>query len=266
MEYFGDIKQTFAERLKGLREAAGLSQEELGERLGTSRGSISFYEKCKRTPDIEFLSAVCQYFDVNANFLLGHTENQLSANEDIGLRFGLSDKAISILEDMELFDHSEFLSEIIEHESFPQLFKYMAMYDRGFDIHSHPLDILIEEYEFRRFQITRIIMSILTDLHKRHIWGGPIIKTADGISTDDYVHKMFLDYQKELDNDLEATARIKAQVKAEMDAMRAAEMERYNARMAKFDNSPEEQEGRRVRSTAREYVESIKGGGTNGND
>lgn len=266
MEYFGDIKQTFAERLKGLREAAGLSQEELGERLGTSRGSISFYEKCKRVPDIEFLSAVCQCFGVSANFLLGHTENQLSANEDIGLRFGLSDKAISILEDMELIDNSEFLSEIIEHESFPKLFEYMAMYDRGFDIDSHSLDILIEEYEFRRFQITRLIMSVLTDLHKRHIWGGPVVKTKNGISTDDFLHKMLLDYDKKLDNDQEATARIATQVEAEMAAMRAKEMQRYHERMAGFHDGPEEQEGRRVRGTARKYVESIKGGGTNGID
>lgn len=266
MEYFGDIKQTFAERLKGLRETAGLSQEELGERLGTSRGSISFYEKCKRTPDIEFLSVVCQYFDVSANFLLGHTENQLAANEDIGLRFGLSDKAISILENMELIDHSEFLSAIIEHESFPKMFKYMAMYDRGLDDHRYTLDVLIEEYEYRRFQITRLIMSILTDLHKQHIWGGPIVKTADGISTDDFVHQMLLDYRKKLDNDQEATARIAAQVQAEMDALHAEEMRRHNERMGDFHNSPEEIEGRRVRSTARKYVESIKGGGANGND
>ena len=266
MEYYGDIKQTFAERLKGLREAAGLSQEELAERLGSSRGSISYYEKCKRTPDIEFLSAVCQYFDVNANFLLGHTENQLSANEDIGLRFGLSDKAISILEDMDLILHSEMLSAIIEHELFPKMFKYIAMYDRGLDDDRYTLDVLVEEYEFRRFQITRILMSILTDLYKQHIWGGPVVKTEKGISTDDEAHKMMLAFRKQLDNDQEATARIAAQVQAEMDAMRAAEMQRHNERMAGFDNSPEEQEGRRVRSTARKYVESVKGGGTNGND
>ncbi len=260
------IKQTFAQRLKGLREAAGLTQQELAEKLGYSRGSISYYEKCDRVPDIVFLDAVCDFFGVSVNFLLGYSENQLSVNEDIGLRFGLSDNAISILENMDLILHKEFLSAIIEHESFPKLFKYMAMYDRGLDYDRYPLDIMVEEYEFRRFQITRLIMSILTDLYKQHIWGGPVIKTEKGISTDDETHKMMLDFRKQLDNDQEATARIAANVQAEMDAMRAAEMKRYHERMAGFENSPEEQEGRRVRSTAQKYVESIKGGGTNGND
>ncbi|MBR6647729.1 MAG: helix-turn-helix transcriptional regulator, partial [Clostridia bacterium] len=37
--------ESFSTKLKKLREEKGLNQSELGEALGVSRGSISFYEK-----------------------------------------------------------------------------------------------------------------------------------------------------------------------------------------------------------------------------
>ena len=39
-----NVTQIFAKRLRGLRESVGLSQGELAEKLGVSRGSISYYE------------------------------------------------------------------------------------------------------------------------------------------------------------------------------------------------------------------------------
>ena len=66
-----DIRQTFAQRLRGLREAAGLTQKELAERLKYSRGSISYYENCDRVPDIEFLMTASEFFCVTPHFLLG---------------------------------------------------------------------------------------------------------------------------------------------------------------------------------------------------
>ena len=49
---FGEVNERFAERLRDLREAAGLTQKQLADELGVSRGSISYYENCERVPDI----------------------------------------------------------------------------------------------------------------------------------------------------------------------------------------------------------------------
>ena len=61
VEYL-DVQKRFAERLKYLRTNAKLTQEQLAEKLGVSRGSISFYEKCDRVPDIVFLERVAMFF------------------------------------------------------------------------------------------------------------------------------------------------------------------------------------------------------------
>ena len=54
MEYLSN----FSRLLKELRESKGLKQAELAEKLGVSRGSISFYENGDRVPDIEFLGTI----------------------------------------------------------------------------------------------------------------------------------------------------------------------------------------------------------------
>lgn len=66
-----EIKQVFATRLKALREKKGMSQTELANEIGISRGSISFYENGERTADIEILNKLCDYFRVSADYLIG---------------------------------------------------------------------------------------------------------------------------------------------------------------------------------------------------
>lgn len=66
-----DTRSIFAERFKELRNAAGLKQSEIGERLGVSRGTISFYENCDRVPDIGFIARAAEYFQVSSDWMLG---------------------------------------------------------------------------------------------------------------------------------------------------------------------------------------------------
>lgn len=65
-------KEVFANRLRELRIAKKLSQTELAEKLGVSRGSISFYENGERTADIDFIYKIAQFFNVSTDFLLGY--------------------------------------------------------------------------------------------------------------------------------------------------------------------------------------------------
>ena len=50
IQTYDEPQQMFASRLKSLREASGLSQADLAEKLGVSRGSISNYEKLYQNP------------------------------------------------------------------------------------------------------------------------------------------------------------------------------------------------------------------------
>lgn len=61
---------SFAERLKELRAAAGLSQEKLAERLGVSRQVITKWETDRGTPDMENLMALAHTFDLSLDELV----------------------------------------------------------------------------------------------------------------------------------------------------------------------------------------------------
>jgi transcriptional regulator with XRE-family HTH domain len=91
-------KEAFANRLKLLREENGLSQTQLADKLGISRGSISFYENGDRTPDIEVLSKVQKFFNVTFDYLLGSSNCRENEYEDISKKFCLSERAINNLE------------------------------------------------------------------------------------------------------------------------------------------------------------------------
>ena len=59
-------------RIKLLRNACGLTQDELASDLFVSRTGVSNYETNKRTPDIAILRRLCEKFGVSMNFLLGN--------------------------------------------------------------------------------------------------------------------------------------------------------------------------------------------------
>lgn len=60
----------FAERLKELRTAAGLSQEKLAERLGVSRQVITKWETDRGTPDMENLVTLAHTFAISLDELV----------------------------------------------------------------------------------------------------------------------------------------------------------------------------------------------------
>lgn len=89
------MNDSFASRLKKLREEHGLSQTELADKLGISRGSISFYENKSRVPDINILLALCNHFFVSSDYLIGLTDDPKqvpTATQDTGLSYSAIDR------------------------------------------------------------------------------------------------------------------------------------------------------------------------------
>lgn len=58
------------ERIALARKQAGLSQEQLGEKLGVSRQAVSKWESGQTNPDIAYVSQMCRLFGVSADWLL----------------------------------------------------------------------------------------------------------------------------------------------------------------------------------------------------
>jgi transcriptional regulator with XRE-family HTH domain len=63
--------QTRGKRLRALREAAGLSQSELAQRLGVHRSNIGFWEGKGIIPRSDLLAPMAEALGVTVNDLLG---------------------------------------------------------------------------------------------------------------------------------------------------------------------------------------------------
>ena len=63
----------FAERLKEIRNGAGMTQVQLAETLGVSKGTVAMWEIGKREPNYETLNALSGIFDKRIDYILGYS-------------------------------------------------------------------------------------------------------------------------------------------------------------------------------------------------
>ena len=69
---------SFGERLRSLRIARGLTQKELGERVGLSKAVVSKYENALGYPTLDMVVTLASFFGVTTDFLLGVREQKLA--------------------------------------------------------------------------------------------------------------------------------------------------------------------------------------------
>ena len=80
---------TIGEHIMIIRKQKGLSQGELGKRIGTSGDIIGRYERSVITPSIEVIIKMADVLEVSIDYLVGKTSLELDRNtlgrlEDIG--------------------------------------------------------------------------------------------------------------------------------------------------------------------------------------
>ena len=63
---------TFAEKLKTIRKQAGMSQEQLAEKLGVSRQAVTKWETDAGIPDTPNIMAISALFDISIDDLLSN--------------------------------------------------------------------------------------------------------------------------------------------------------------------------------------------------
>lgn len=83
---------TFGEKLKTARKSAGLTQEQLAEKLTVSRQAVTKWEADRGLPDIENIRQIARLLNVSIDYLLDDGEMlELSVlKEEINLGDGLS--------------------------------------------------------------------------------------------------------------------------------------------------------------------------------
>jgi transcriptional regulator with XRE-family HTH domain len=66
------------QQLYELRRKQGLSQEQLAEKIGVSRQTVSKWESDQSTPDLERLMALSHFYNLSLDELVGNTQPPLT--------------------------------------------------------------------------------------------------------------------------------------------------------------------------------------------
>ncbi len=66
----------YPERMRELRQDRDLSQEKLANMLGVAQTTYSQYELNKRPMPIIYLVALCKFYNVSADYMLGLTDKK----------------------------------------------------------------------------------------------------------------------------------------------------------------------------------------------
>ena len=67
---------TYQERLRALREDNDLSQTQIATMLGIAQTTYSQYELDKRPMPIEYIIALCKFYNVSSDYLLGLSDKK----------------------------------------------------------------------------------------------------------------------------------------------------------------------------------------------
>ena len=70
-----DMELTLGEKIRLLREERELNQTELGQAVNMTQRRVSYIENNRYEPSVEDIKALCKFFHVSADYLLGFPKN-----------------------------------------------------------------------------------------------------------------------------------------------------------------------------------------------
>ncbi|MGN0977360.1 MAG: helix-turn-helix transcriptional regulator [Faecousia sp.] len=65
------MELTLGEKIRRLREECEMSQTDLGRAINMTQRKVSYLENDKYEPSVEDITALCRFFHVSADYLLG---------------------------------------------------------------------------------------------------------------------------------------------------------------------------------------------------
>ena len=69
-----EMPNVFGARLKQARSLKGISQQKAANEFGMTKVGYQNYEYGRRSPTLEMLSRLADYFNVSVDYLLGRTD------------------------------------------------------------------------------------------------------------------------------------------------------------------------------------------------
>ncbi len=133
----------YTNRLNLLYGESGLTQEKFAKICGVSSSAMKNYLKGERPLHLDNIYALCTYFSVSADWLLGITDTR-SIEKDVQLAtktIGLSEKAVNkIINADELGSLRNDLSHMIEQDGMKNLLEWYSVYLALIDKLNHNLN------------------------------------------------------------------------------------------------------------------------------
>lgn len=105
----------FASRLKMLREQRKVSLEEVAEKIGTTKVTLSRYENSSREPKLSIIYNIAKYFDVEVDWLIGYENENPNRIEKIYNK--LNQKRQAKVYDFAMYQLKEQQAQYVEEES-----------------------------------------------------------------------------------------------------------------------------------------------------
>ena len=66
---------TLGERIKQLRKENGMTQVDMAQKLGVTKGTVSTWETNSRVPSFETLNQMCDMFQRSLDYLMGRSDD-----------------------------------------------------------------------------------------------------------------------------------------------------------------------------------------------
>jgi transcriptional regulator with XRE-family HTH domain len=134
----------FPERLKALRIKKGLSQVSLADELDKSKQVICNYETGQRSPDLQTVIEIADYFGVSIDFLFGKTDYELPKTEAFIKETGISADLIEAVLEIKKRGQEDISCKVILNPCFAELIDQIYYYSKS-DARKRQLEIKVSK-------------------------------------------------------------------------------------------------------------------------
>lgn len=179
-----NVDITFEEKFNELIESNGFTQNEAAKGIGITRQAVSLYTTGQRTPDINTLYKICDFFKVSADYFIGITDQKTSNIDDKAIHeaIGLSDKAIEKLKRYKKYLPGvliPLLSELIECEAEPDALSLLVKYKTVTTITDEEYQVILEHYEDEAEAYPYPEYEDDKFVYVPEFWEGPLLHIAE---------------------------------------------------------------------------------------
>ena len=99
------------DRIISLRNEKNMTQAQLAKELNISPSAIGMYEQGRRKPSYELLEEICDYFNVDMDYLMGRSD--IKNRYQVGLSYDWEEEKTSILDDIAITPLSNYELEAL---------------------------------------------------------------------------------------------------------------------------------------------------------